>query len=152
MEKETAVKLIYGLVLAGLIIGTVQDIRGRKVSLVVVIAEFPVLMGVRYLAGDGNVSVWIASLGIGAFFYLVSAVTGGQIGKGDAFVFCMTGAGVGLYGNIVLIYIAFFLAFLAAVFLLVFRRVDKKYAMPLTPFVLCAYCIVAGCQIMGLAK
>ncbi len=137
-------RFIYGLVLIGLLIETIKDIREKKISLLVVIVEFPVLIVARYLTGQGSVALWAASLGIGTFFYLASIVTGGQIGKGDAFVLCMTGAGVGLYGNLLIIYISFFLAFLAAVFLLVFRKVDRKYSMPLTPFILCAYLLVVG--------
>ena len=60
----------------------------------------------------------------------------------------MTGAGVGLYDNLLLIYVAFFLAFLAAVFLWAVRGVNKKYSIPLTPFILCAYLLVAGIRII----
>jgi prepilin signal peptidase PulO-like enzyme (type II secretory pathway) len=61
----------------------------------------------------------------------------------------MTGAGIGLSYNLMLIYLTFIFAFLAAVFLWAVKRVDKKYAMPLTPFVLLSYVLLAGCKYCG---
>ena len=149
MEKEIIEKFLYCLLLVGLIVETIEDIREKKICLMVVIIELPVLLGIRCWLGMGGITIWVASFGIGALFYLISIATREQIGKGDAFVLCMTGAGIGLFYNLVLIYIAFFLAFVAAVFLWTFKRVNKKYSMPLMPFILCSYLIVVGCQIFG---
>lgn len=148
MAKEFIEKVIFCILLAGLVVEAIKDIKEKKIYLAVVLVELPVLMGAQYWMGEGGVAIWIASVGIGAFFYFISVVTRGQIGKGDALVFCMTGAGVGLYDNLLLIYVAFFLAFLAAVFLWAVRGVNKKYSIPLTPFILCAYLLVAGIRII----
>lgn len=148
MEKEIIEKFLYCFLLLGLIIEMIGDIRERKICFFVVIMELPVLIGMRYWIGEGGITIWLASLGIGALFYLISVVTREQIGKGDAWVFCMTGAGIGLFYNLLLIYVTFFLAFLAAIFLQVVKRVNKKYSMPLTPFVVCAYFIVIGYQVI----
>lgn len=148
MAKEFIEKVIFCILLAGLVVEAIKDIKEKKIYLAVVLVELPVLMGAQYWMGKGGVAIWIASVGIGAFFYLISVITRGQIGKGDALVFCMTGAGVGLYDNLLLIYVAFFLAFLAAVFLWAVRGVNKKYSIPLTPFILSAYLLVAGIRII----
>lgn len=148
MAKEFIEKVIFCILLAGLVVEAIKDIKEKKIYLAVVLVELPVLMGAQYWMGKGGAAIWIASVGIGAFFYLISVITRGQIGKGDALVFCMTGAGVGLYDNLLLIYVAFFLAFLAAVFLWAVRGVNKKYSIPLTPFILCAYLLVAGIRII----
>lgn len=144
MEKEIIEKFSYCFLLTGLVVETIEDIREKKICLAVVLIELPILMGVQYWLGRGGAALWIASFGVGLFFYLISVVTKEQIGKGDAFVFCMTGAGIGLADNLVLIYVAFFLAFFAAVFLWMVKGVNKKYSMPLTPFILCSYLLVMG--------
>lgn len=144
MEKEIIEKFSYCFLLIGLVVETIEDIREKKICLAVVLVELPILMGVQYWLGRGGAALWIASFGVGVFFYLVSVVTKEQIGKGDAFVFCMTGAGIGLADNLVLIYVAFFLAFFAAVFLWLVKGVNKKHSMPLTPFILCSYLLVMG--------
>lgn len=147
MEKEIIEKFIYCFLLVGLIVETIDDIRERRICTVVVWIELPILIGARYWMGEGGVAVWIASFGIGAFFYMISVVSREQIGKGDAFVFCMTGAGIGLFNNLLVIYVAFLLAFLAAVFLWAVRKVNAKYSIPLTPFILCSYLLVTGRRI-----
>ena len=61
---------------------------------------------------------------------------------GDAFLFGMTGAGLGWRKNFMLIYVAFFLVFIVALFLVAVRKKDRKYEIPLSPFVLLAYFLV----------
>jgi len=144
VEKEIIEKISYCFLLVGLIVETIEDVKEKKICLAVVLMELPILMGVRYWLGEGGASLWIASFGVGGLFYFISVVTKGQIGKGDAFIFCMIGAGIGLSGNLLLIYVAFFLAFLGAVFLWVAKGVNKKYSMPLMPYILCSYLLVVG--------
>lgn len=70
-------------------------------------------------------------------------MSGGQIGVGDAFLFGMTGAGLGWRENFMLIYVAFFLAFLAGLLLVVVKKKGRKYEIPLSPFMFAAFTLVA---------
>lgn len=136
------------MIFLGLLIETVIDIREKRIWIPILLIELPILIGLKYLIGQGDIFLWIASIGVGSFFYIVSIVTKGQLGKGDALLFCMTGAGFGLWNNMMMIYITFFLAFLAALFLLIVKKVNRKYSMPLAPFVLASYILlVLGEQI-----
>jgi len=134
--------MIYGLLFAGLILETAIDIRRQKIWIPVILAEVPLLLGLNYLLEQGGILQWAASIGTGAVFYLISVVTKGQIGKGDAFLFVMTGAGMGVAGNIKLIYLTFFIAFFAAAFLWLIKKTGKDYRMPLAPFVLTSFCLL----------
>lgn len=136
------------MIFLGLLTETVIDIREKRIWIPILLIELPILIGLKYLIGQGDIFLWIASIGVGSFFYIVSIVTKGQLGKGDALLFCMTGAGFGLWNNMMMIYITFFLAFLAALFLLIVKKVNRKYSMPLAPFVLASYILlVLGEQI-----
>lgn len=148
MREEVIEWVIYGLLFAGLLVETVIDIRKRKIWIPVTMVEIPCLMGLNYLMNQGGILLWAASFGIGAVFYLISLVTKEQLGKGDAFLFAMTGAGMGLSGNIILLYVTFFLAFLAAAYLWLIKRVGRDYRMPLAPLVLFAYCLVVAEKIV----
>lgn len=140
---------IIFFVFLGLFAETITDVLDRKIWMPLMIIELPLLLGLNYAAGRGSVSLWIGSIGIGLLFYLLSVVTGGQIGKGDALLFCMTGAGVGLWENFILIYLTFLLAFLAAMFLFVVKRVSRKKTIPLAPFLLLAYLIQVSVKAWG---
>lgn len=134
--------IIAALLLAGLLVEAVFDWKKRKIFVPVVVVEIPALLLLNYRNGNGGIWLLLASFGIGALFYGISLLTGGQIGRGDALLFAMTGAGVGLQDNIVLLYLTFLCAFVAAAVLWIGRRVGKNYKLPLAPFVLLSFCMM----------
>jgi len=82
------------------------------------------------------------------FFMASSAASRGQLGTGDAFLFALTGLGLGVMVNIFIIMFSLILAFFAAVFLVLVRHKPKNYGIPLAPFVLSSFIIyVAGLYI-----
>ena len=133
--------ILYLLTFIGLLTEAVIDILQKKIWLPVIIIELPVLIGIHYMFGQGSISLWVASVGA-AFFYVVSIVSREQLGKGDALLFGLSGAGVGLWNNLILIYLTFLLAFFGAVFLLVVKKAGRSQTMPLAPFLLAAYLIL----------
>lgn len=147
VEKETIKIFIYSLVLLGLIIESIEDIREKKVWIPIIILILPTLIIFNCRIGNGTVLLFIGSFGIGALFYIISIVTDGRFGKGDALVFCMTGAGIGFAENLFVIYMTFLFAFLAALFLCLIKKVRKDYRIPLVPFVLCAYLVILAGKI-----
>lgn len=134
--------LVYALLFAGLILETIIDIRKQKIWIPAILVEVLLLSVVNCLRGQGGFLLLAASIGTGSVFYLISVVTRGQIGKGDAFLFVMTGSGMGVAGNIKLIYLTFFIAFFAAAFLWLVKKTGKDYRMPLAPFVLTSFCLL----------
>lgn len=135
-------EMIFIVLLAGLVIESVFDMKKREIWLPVAVGEIPLLLVMNYLKGNGGIWLWIGSLGIGMLFYMVSRVTRGQLGTGDAVLFAMTGAGLGITDNLILLYLTFACTFLAAAVLWMWRRVGRNYRLPLAPFVLTSYCIM----------
>lgn len=144
MQNRVIEWMIYGLLFAGLLIEAIVDIRKRKIWVPIALIEIPLLIGLHYWMHQGSLFLWIASIGVGAFFYLISFVTKEQLGRGDALLFAMTGAGIGLQSNVLLLYLTFVMTFGVAAFLWLVKKVNKNYRMPLAPFVLCAYCVVVA--------
>ncbi|MDD7404022.1 MAG: hypothetical protein SO170_04560 [Butyribacter sp.] len=141
-------EIIYLLVFLGLLAECVVDVVEKKVWMPVILAEYAALFWLQYLLNQINLGLLAASLGIGLFFFVISVISHGQIGKGDAFLFGMTGAGLGLKDNIVLIYLTFLLAFIGALFLLIIKKSGRKKEMPLTPYILGAYLILSGMKML----
>ena len=130
------------LVGLGLLTASYTDIRRQEIWLPPLLVEIPMLIILNYIYGNPGISLWIASAGCFALLYIISVATGGQLGKGDAVLFGMTGAGMGLYSNLLLLYLTFFIAFVTAVFQVVVRRADRKKQMPLAPMLLGAFAIL----------
>ncbi|RKI43717.1 hypothetical protein D7V86_03060 [bacterium D16-51] len=140
--------ILYGSLFVCLLLEAVIDIRKQKIWLPLVLIEIPVLTGLNYSMGRGGIALWAASFGTGVVIYLVSIVTKEQIGKGDAYLFAMTGAGMGFLGNIALLYLTFFFAFLAALFYWLVKKAGRGFRMPLAPFVFVSYCFIHLCRII----
>jgi len=79
---------------------------------------------------------------VGVALYIVSKLSRGSIGEGDALVYMVTGVSVGFFRNFELLVLSLFFASMTGLFLLVTRKVGRKYAMPFIPFTAVAYGVV----------
>jgi leader peptidase (prepilin peptidase)/N-methyltransferase len=69
----------------------------------------------------------------------ISRITGGKIGMGDGLLLCVTGLGLGFWGNMELFAYALFAAAAVSVILLILRLADRKKSIPFVPFLLLSY-------------
>lgn len=70
---------------------------------------------------------------------VISKITGGKIGMGDGILLCITGMGLGFWGNLELFGIALFFAAVVSILLLIFRLADRKKSIPFVPFLFFGY-------------
>lgn len=123
----------------GLLICTITDLKYKEIYFPVIIAELVLLSGFniwqnRFVPADIAGAVIVCVL-----FILSGFISRGQIGTGDAFLFAVTGTGLGLMANIFIIMVTFIFAFCVAVFLVVVKHKPGSYSMPLAPFVLSSF-------------
>ena len=81
----------------------------------------------------------IGGVAIGACIIIISKATSGKIGMGDGFLLCVTGLGLGFWGNLELFSVALFFAAIISIILLIFRLADRKKSIPFVPFLLMGY-------------
>ena len=79
---------------------------------------------------------------VGVVLFAVSKVSRGAIGEGDALVYTLTGALLGITGNMELLLISLLLCSLVSLGLIVFRRVGRQYKIAFVPFIAIAYGVV----------
>lgn len=134
---EYGIHILAGI---GMLFAIVTDICQKMIAIYVILGITVLLSVLQYF--NGNRFIWIISLGSGVFFYMVSLLTREKMGKGDAFLFGMTGAAMGLWKNIMIIYISFMIAFFVALFLIIIRKKSKDTAFPFAPCIGLAYFLV----------
>lgn len=135
---EVMITIITGMYLA---VMAVIDRRKKEIPvlpgivciLAVVLAQFLDHMDWRY---------WMSGLLVGVFLYLVSKLTKGGIGEGDALVYLLTGAALGFFRNVELLLLSLFFSSFVAGYYIVFHRVGRKYPIPFVPFTAIAYGVV----------
>lgn len=85
---------------------------------------------------------WLSGIVIGIVLLVVSIITSGRIGAGDALVYVLTGIVLGIYKNLELLILALFFASIASAILIFVKHVGKNYRIPFLPFTALAYGVV----------
>jgi leader peptidase (prepilin peptidase)/N-methyltransferase len=76
---------------------------------------------------------------IGLILIIISKITREKVGIGDGITLCITGFSLGIWANLQILMYALFLSAIYAVYLLVFRRVNKEHTIPFIPFIFAGY-------------
>lgn len=84
----------------------------------------------------------LAGAATGAAIILLSFISGGKIGLGDGILLCITGLGLGFWGNMELFCLALMLAAGLSIILMIFRKADRRMSIPFVPFMLAGYLII----------
>lgn len=133
--------LLYIILSIGLIICTITDLKSREIHVPVIIAELLLISCFHIWHQSFSFVSVIGAIIICVFFAAISFFSGGQIGLGDAFLFAVTGFGLGLMENIFIIMLTFIFTFCAALFLVFIKHKSRYCSIPLSPFVLSAFII-----------
>lgn len=139
MGKEILQWCVYGLIFFGLLVGVYTDMKERRILVWLYVLELPILFVLNFFLGKLNIMWGITVIGTFGILYAISVLTKEQFGKGDVLVLTMTGAGLGLQKNIIILYVAFWLAFVFSIGLLLLKKADKKTELPFVPFLFAAY-------------
>lgn len=93
-------------------------------------------VGVLWQLITGQLFTWDIGGGIliGAFFWVLSGLSEGRMGKGDALAILCMGLYVGWRISLAFLMLAFLLSAGAASYLLLVRKKSGQYAMPFLPF------------------
>lgn len=141
---ETIIRIVLGIML---LTSAIQDARKKKI-LLWVIAASGLLVGICLPFG-GRFSFFdtLGGIAVGGSVIVISLATGGKIGLGDGILLCVTGVGLGFWGNFELFAISLFLAAVISILLLIFRLADRKKSIPFVPFMLVAYLFLVAVDI-----
>ena len=130
---EYGIQALAGI---GMVFAVITDLWQKKIAVYVIFTITIVLLFMQFCSGNGF--IWICSLGSGSIFYMISLLTKEKIGKGDG----MTGAAMGLWKNVMIIYISFMIAFVVALYLIILRKKNKETVFPFAPCIGLAYFLV----------
>lgn len=143
MNKDILLYIVLGM---GLVICTITDLKKREIYLPVIIFEILFIVGFHIWQKSFSLVSVLGALIVCILFVGAGFISGGQIGFGDAFLFAVTGLGLGVVANMFIVMLSFILAFCVAVFLVVIKHKSHNYSMPLAPFVLSAF----ACYLIGM--
>lgn len=125
-----------------LLIEGIRDLQKHEVSMitVAVIGVIGVILQLGILQENG-LEIFSGIL-VGIVLLLLAKMTREKIGYGDGWIFVVTGIYLGFRGNIYLLLLSLFGASLASIFLLVFKKADRKTELPFVSFILPGYLLL----------
>jgi leader peptidase (prepilin peptidase)/N-methyltransferase len=144
---EISLQLVMGTMLLAC---GIQDALKKKINLWIIISG-GLLIGICVpFCGTFSFVNLIGGVLIGACVIGISIVTGGKIGIGDGLLLCVTGIGLGFWGNLELFGFALFLAAGLSIVLLIFRLADRKKSIPFVPFLFFGYVLLVITDFTGM--
>ncbi|MDO4522693.1 MAG: hypothetical protein Q4B57_06050 [Eubacteriales bacterium] len=148
MEFRYMVLLLY------LAAAAVRDVRHRSVSVKSAVLFAAAAMLLQFIGGSTRgvdhgwqermllYGVWIITGALPGLTLLVLAwVTGESIGYGDGIVLLVTGWYLGWYGSIGVLLMGLLLICPAALWMLFWKKADRRAELPFLPFLLGGYLI-----------
>lgn len=117
----------------------VTDILRRTIDTGILLLFSIALLICGYIEKYICIENMLASLCIGILLAAFSLISNGQIGMGDVFLYLLIIFFMGFEKGICIILMSIIFAFFAAIYLVVIKRKNKKYEMPLVPFMFAAY-------------
>lgn len=119
-----------------IVVESVSDIRKREIKISYVIAISIVGIVMSLFGAKENIVSMLLGVSIGVFIYVLSIITSGGVGRGDAFMLCATGTLLGFEKNLILFLSSLLLCALFSAFLLVAFKADKNQKLPFIPFMI----------------
>lgn len=135
------------VVMGMLTLCTAQDIKKRQIqlNLVLVFGILGIFLHMLWrMLSIGNI---LLGMSVGAALLLLSVLTAGKIGAGDALILIVTGIYLGLEKNLELFFIGLFLCSMWSLCLLLLRKKSRKDSVPFVPFLLTAYMGMLVCAL-----
>ena len=125
---------------AGCLIGllsllALEDIRSKRIPMLPVFLCGIVGVILHMIFQTHSIGEIVGGLLVGVVLYAISIFTNGKIGKGDGFLFMVTGVYLGFWNNLLLLWFSCVLAGVIGVFILVIKKKKRGYQLPFVPFV-----------------
>lgn len=133
---DTLIKIIMGIML--LLCG-VQDAIKKKIYIWFIIIGTLLIIVCIPFCNTYALFDRIGGVAIGISVIVISFVTKGKIGLGDGALLCVTGLGLGFWGNLELFALGLLFAAIISIGLLIFRLAGRKKSIPFIPFLLISY-------------
>lgn len=131
--------ILRGLIGLLLIAAAIQDLFTKKIKVwMVILCALFVCICIPFCKTQSLLDR-ISGIILGIGVVLLSRITKGKIGFGDGLVLCVTGLGLGFWGNLELFALALAIAAAFSIVLLIFRRVSRKHSIPFIPFLFISY-------------
>ena len=135
------------VVMGMLTLCSAEDIKKKRVRLNPIL--FFGILGIFFhmLWRMRSIEDLLLGMSVGVALLVISMLTGGRIGAGDAVLLIVTGIYLGLEKNLELFFCGLLLCSMWALGLLILRKKSRKDSIPFVPFFLSSYMGMLVCSL-----
>lgn len=130
---------IYLILAIMLIIYSIQDIKRKKINLLLLIIVIPILLVCLYIEDKLRINSYLFGLILGIGLYIFSILSRGQFGRGDAVIIGIIGLGTGFWNSLIIFFYGLLLAAVYSAILLVKNGFKRNIKIPFVPFLFLGY-------------
>lgn len=130
--------LLFGITMGYLIIMAIWDGKKKEIPVLPGWLCLVILLIVQIVEQKGITTVFLG-MGVGLFLWLISKLSKGGIGEGDALIYVITGVSLGFFRNLEVLILSLMTASFVSLWLLVIKRKGRKYRIPFIPFTMFSY-------------
>lgn len=112
-----------------------QDIRKKKINLGFCVISITFIILASFLFHLKSLLFMTSGILVGVFIMIISYITREAIGMGDGVAFVITGLAAGGVINFEILIISLFLASFTGMYLLIFKKSNKKETMAFLPYI-----------------
>lgn len=134
--------MINGIVAAMLAVETVSDLKTKSVSVIRLSIFFVAAVVTNVIMNYQPIWSMLGGMAVGAVLFVYALATREGIGYGDCLVFVCSGAYIGLYENIRLLFFSLLAAAAAGGIMQLIHRVGMKRRIPFLPCILGTYAVM----------
>lgn len=135
---EKGIWIISGIYIT---VMAVADIRKKEIA-VLPGAVCALGIVILQLIRQNGWKLWVPGAGIGLMLWIISRLSHGAVGEGDALVYAVMGLAVGFTANLEILMVSLFLAAVVGIGMMIGKKAGKKDTMPFIPFTAAAYILV----------
>ncbi len=131
--------IITIIVCIWLIMCSWQDIRRKKIHVILIGIGFLAILACSMISGE--ITLWnrLAGLSLGIILIILNQLTRGQIGMGDGLIVSILGLCLGFTANAFILVYGLFGSAVFSVFIIILHRPNRKTTIPFIPFLLIGY-------------
>lgn len=123
-----------GCLMGALSLLSLEDLRIKKIPIVPLLLTGIVGMILHLIYGNREITDILGGLSIGFILYAICLITKGKIGKGDCYLYMVTGVYLGFWNNLLLLWLSSVLAGVVGIFVMLLKKKNRDYKLPFVPF------------------
>lgn len=131
-----------------LLMFSIEDIKKRRIGMLQLLVFMAVGIIYQFVTGELTLPEIGGGILLGVCLLGIAGITRESLGYGDGMLFIVTGIYIGGWDNCALLMSSLVLASIFAIVQILLRKKSAKEEIPFVPFVLSAYVLYLGGQII----